>query len=157
MTEIITFTGVQGSGKTTMRRKLVDHLREKGYDVMSQYVGINESISRDAALLGFTLNEKTDFNTQYYLAAKYIVVDLETRIKAESEEVDYIVVDRSPLDVIPYSENASYSLYQKKLIRDWEKLPPDEAIERSIEVFGETYRTDEPKRLMRRFLNRPRS
>ena len=46
---------------------------------------------------------------------------------------------------------------QKALIREWESLPPDKAIERGIEVFGETYRTDEPKRFMERFLNRPRS
>ena len=118
MTEIITFTGVQGSGKTTMRRKLVDYLRDKGYDVISQYVGIDLSISRDAQKLGFILNESTNFNTQYYLATKYIVADLETRMLAAKDEIEYIILDRSPLDVIPYSENASYALYQKKLIRD---------------------------------------
>ena len=45
---------------------------------------------------------------------------------------------------------------QKALLREWERLPLGEAIERGIEAFVEAYRSDEPKALMRRFLERPR-
>ncbi len=45
---------------------------------------------------------------------------------------------------------------QKALLREWERLPLGEAIERGIDAFVEAYRSDEPKALMRRFLERPR-
>jgi len=45
---------------------------------------------------------------------------------------------------------------QKALIREWEKLPLDQAIERGIEAFSEAYATEEPKCLMDRFLMRSR-
>lgn len=43
---------------------------------------------------------------------------------------------------------------QKKLMRDWERLPLDEAIEAGIRACVEARRTDEPKRLMQAFLER---
>jgi enoyl-CoA hydratase/carnithine racemase len=43
---------------------------------------------------------------------------------------------------------------QKKLIRDWERLPLDEAIQAGIRACVEARRTDEPKRLMQAFLDR---
>ena len=43
---------------------------------------------------------------------------------------------------------------QKKLMRDWERLPLDEAIEAGIRACVEARRTDEPKRLMQAFLDR---
>ena len=46
---------------------------------------------------------------------------------------------------------------QKTLLRQWENLPLDEAIERGIETFAEAYHTDEPRLLMQRFLDRKRS
>src|SRR5262249_20212112 len=45
---------------------------------------------------------------------------------------------------------------QKALIRDWEGLWLDQAIERGIDSFAEAYTTDEPRNLMRRFLERHR-
>ncbi|MBW2061769.1 MAG: enoyl-CoA hydratase/isomerase family protein [Deltaproteobacteria bacterium] len=45
---------------------------------------------------------------------------------------------------------------QKALIRHWEILPPDEAIEKGIQTFGQAYETDEPQRFMKRFLERRR-
>lgn len=45
---------------------------------------------------------------------------------------------------------------QKKLIRQWEDLPVGEAIAAGIESFADAYATDEPLRLMRAFLDRPR-
>ncbi|MFY9571769.1 MAG: enoyl-CoA hydratase [Blastocatellia bacterium] len=43
---------------------------------------------------------------------------------------------------------------QKSLIRQWQRLPLDQAIERGIESFAAAYDTDEPRRLMERFLTR---
>ena len=45
---------------------------------------------------------------------------------------------------------------QKSLIREWERLPLDQAIERGIASFAAAYETDEPRRLMERFLMRRR-
>jgi enoyl-CoA hydratase len=45
---------------------------------------------------------------------------------------------------------------QKSLIREWERLPLDQAIERGIDSFAAAYDTDEPRRLMQRFLTRQR-
>jgi len=45
---------------------------------------------------------------------------------------------------------------QKALMRQWEQLPLDQAIERGIESFAEAYNTDEPRRLMKGFLTRRR-
>ncbi len=46
---------------------------------------------------------------------------------------------------------------QKALLGEWERLSLDEAIERGIESFAEAYRSDEPRILMKRFLQRKRS
>jgi enoyl-CoA hydratase/carnithine racemase len=45
---------------------------------------------------------------------------------------------------------------QKALIRQWEMLPVDRAIEKGIQAFGQAYQTDEPRTLMQRFLERRR-
>jgi len=45
---------------------------------------------------------------------------------------------------------------QKALMREWERLPLDEAIGRGIESFVAAYETDEPQELMNRFLSRRR-
>lgn len=46
---------------------------------------------------------------------------------------------------------------QKKLIRDWERLPVEDAIEAGIEAFVSAWRTDEPRRMMGTFLDHKRS
>jgi len=43
---------------------------------------------------------------------------------------------------------------QKQLVRLWDTVPLDEAIERSLQTFADAYQTDEPRRLMRAFLER---
>lgn len=45
---------------------------------------------------------------------------------------------------------------QKALIRRWEDLPVATAIEAGIDAFADAYRTDEPARMMRAFLDRRR-
>ena len=45
---------------------------------------------------------------------------------------------------------------QKVLIREWERLPLDQAIARGIESFAAAYETDEPRRFMERFRARRR-
>lgn len=115
MTQIIAFTGAQGTGKTTMREALVKHLRAQGKIVIDNYVGVNESISRDAKKQGFSINLEANFESQYYMTAQYISADLRTRKEAEIIGADYIVIDRSILDVLPYSkmcERISISHYQ---------------------------------------------
>ncbi len=43
---------------------------------------------------------------------------------------------------------------QKRLLREWERLPLDDAIAAGIRAFRETYAGDEPRDAMRRFLQR---
>ncbi len=45
---------------------------------------------------------------------------------------------------------------QKALIREWENRPLDEAIEAGIDAFAEAFEGDEPRRMMRAFLDRNR-
>ncbi len=117
MTDVITFTGAQGTGKTTMRGELVRYLQDEGMKVMDRYSGVKESVARDAKTFGFTINEQTNFVTQYYIAHRYIIADLETRKIAERTRVDFIVVDRSVLDVIPYTNASSMLDREKHLIQ----------------------------------------
>lgn len=42
---------------------------------------------------------------------------------------------------------------QKRLIGEWETLPLGDAIQRGIAVFGEAYRTDEPRRFTQKFFD----
>lgn len=45
---------------------------------------------------------------------------------------------------------------QKRLMRRWESLSPDDAIAAGIDAFAEAYATDEPEQYMRKFLDRKR-
>jgi enoyl-CoA hydratase len=45
---------------------------------------------------------------------------------------------------------------QKTLLRQWEELPLKESINLSIGVFGQSFLTGEPQRLMQGFLDRKR-
>jgi enoyl-CoA hydratase len=45
---------------------------------------------------------------------------------------------------------------QKTLLRQWEELPLKESIDLSISVFGKSFLTDEPQRLMQAFIDRKR-
>jgi enoyl-CoA hydratase/carnithine racemase len=45
---------------------------------------------------------------------------------------------------------------QKDLLRRWEDLPLTESVQLSIGVFGRSFQTDEPKRLMQAFVDRKR-
>lgn len=45
---------------------------------------------------------------------------------------------------------------QKRLLRDWARLPLDEAIAASVAEFGQAFTTGEPQLHMRRFLDRQR-
>ena len=45
---------------------------------------------------------------------------------------------------------------QKALLRQWEDLPLKESVDLSIGVFGRSFLTDEPKRLMQAFIDRKR-
>ncbi len=102
-----------------MRNVLVEYLQNQGNKVINQYYGIHESVARDAKNFGFTINEGTNFVTQYYIAARFIIADLETRKIAERNRSDFIVTDRSVLDVIPYSNLApDITPTQRRIISD---------------------------------------
>ena len=45
---------------------------------------------------------------------------------------------------------------QKALLKQWEELPLKESVDLSIGVFGQSFLTDEPKRLMQGFIDRKR-
>ena len=45
---------------------------------------------------------------------------------------------------------------QKALLKQWEELPLKESVDLSIGVFGQSFLTDEPRRLMQGFLDRKR-
>jgi enoyl-CoA hydratase len=45
---------------------------------------------------------------------------------------------------------------QKALLRQWEELPLKESVDLSIGVFGKSFQTDEPHRLMQAFVDRKR-
>ena len=45
---------------------------------------------------------------------------------------------------------------QKALLRAWEELPLTESVNFSVGVFGKSFLTDEPTRLMQNFINRKR-
>jgi len=45
---------------------------------------------------------------------------------------------------------------QKRLMRQWEDLPPARAIEAGIDSFADAFRSDEPRRMMTAFLDRKR-
>ena len=45
---------------------------------------------------------------------------------------------------------------QKALLRQWEEFPLRESVDLSIGVFGKSFLTDEPKRLMQQFIDRKR-
>jgi enoyl-CoA hydratase len=45
---------------------------------------------------------------------------------------------------------------QKALLRAWEDLPLKESVDLSIGVFGKSFLTDEPTRLMQGFIDRKR-
>jgi enoyl-CoA hydratase len=45
---------------------------------------------------------------------------------------------------------------QKALLREWEELPLKESVNLSIGVFGQSFLTDEPRRLMQAFVDRKR-
>lgn len=103
MTRIIAFTGAQGTGKTTMRNELVKYLKCTGKTVVDNYIGVESSISRDAAKLGFKINLEANFESQYYILSQYIAADLRTRLYARLNNIDYIIVDRSIIDIVPYA------------------------------------------------------
>ena len=45
---------------------------------------------------------------------------------------------------------------QKALLRQWEELPLTESVNRSIAVFGQSFLSGEPQRMMQQFIDRKR-
>lgn len=106
---VIALTGPQGVGKTTLMNEVAKVLSERHKVQVGYITNGNKSISREAFDFGFNINEKTSFDTQYYIALKYLAADLATRKFASKNEMRFIIYDRSVLDVIPYT-NASENI-----------------------------------------------
>lgn len=77
--------------------------------------------------------------------------------------VESLVEDNSALDAIVKTWTDSITgagpeaiRSQKRLMRRWESLSPDDAIEAGIDAFADAYTTNEPSDRMREFLNRKR-
>ncbi|HEU0083099.1 MAG TPA: enoyl-CoA hydratase, partial [Bradyrhizobium sp.] len=45
---------------------------------------------------------------------------------------------------------------QKALLKQWEELPLKESVDLSVGVFGRSFLTDEPRRMMQAFIDRKR-
>jgi enoyl-CoA hydratase/carnithine racemase len=45
---------------------------------------------------------------------------------------------------------------QKALLRQWEELPLKQSVDLSISVFGQSFLTGEPQRMMQAFIDRKR-
>ena len=104
MTKIISFTGAQGTGKTTMRLKLKHYLEKQGHTVLGNYIGVTDSVARDAANEGFPINEEVNMDSQYYIALRYFSADIRTREFCKTNPIDYVVLDRSIIDSLAYTE-----------------------------------------------------
>lgn len=131
--KVIAFTGAQNGGKTTMMNELGKTLSEKhkvrvGYILPSD----DQSISRRSKRLGFTINENTNFESQYHITLSYLAVDMETRKFAELNGYDYLIFDRSMWDILPYSHRvmtmAEYGRIQDMITFHVEKYPIDHLI-----------------------------
>lgn len=118
MVKLISFTGPQGTGKTTMKNALANELTVRGFKVMNGYHGVDTSISREAAALGFIINKGTSFASQYYMVCRYMMADLATRQVADKLKMDYVIVDRSVIDTIAYTILGEMTLEDKQYIED---------------------------------------
>src|SRR5271154_608198 len=74
-------------------------------------------------------------------------------VMAEQGGLD-AAVERTVAMLLECSAEALRS--QKDLLRQWEELPLTESVNLSIGVFGKSFLTDEPKRLMQGFIDRKR-
>jgi enoyl-CoA hydratase/carnithine racemase len=74
------------------------------------------------------------------------VVAAEGRLDAEVEKVVEMLLECGP--------EALRS--QKALLKQWEELPLTESVNLSVKVFGRSFLTDEPRRMMQGFIDRKR-
>lgn len=101
--KIISFSGVQGSGKTTMMNKLKEHLKNETLLSVETLPSINrEYINK----LGLDLSElrksKDGLKVWEYFTLKEHFTKL--REMCENEYIDVIITDRCYFDFIAYSE-----------------------------------------------------
>jgi enoyl-CoA hydratase/carnithine racemase len=74
------------------------------------------------------------------------VVAAEGRLDAEVEKVVEMLLECGPEALRA----------QKALLKQWEELPLKESVDLSIKVFGQSFLTDEPRRMMQGFIDRKR-
>jgi enoyl-CoA hydratase/carnithine racemase len=103
-------------------------------------------------LVGWGMAARLIYTGEVITAREAFDCGLIERVVAE-EEIDRAVDDwiEAMLEAGPRAIRL-----QKALLQEWEKLSLDEAIERGIDSFAEAYRSDEPRTMMQRFLQRKR-
>ena len=101
--KIICLTGPHGSGKTTIMKKLNSLLLLKFPKVVIQEGYHGGSIDAIPYAHGHSLDSEATFDTQYYLASRLIVADLETRATAVLNNANYIILDQSVFDIMAYT------------------------------------------------------
>jgi enoyl-CoA hydratase/carnithine racemase len=103
-------------------------------------------------LIGLGKTRELVYTGQFVSAEEALGFGLVERVVPE-EGLDRAVDDW--VDAITNAGPQAIRL-QKSLIRHWESLPLDHAIEQGIHFLGKAYESDEPRMLMMRFLNQKR-
>lgn len=117
MTTIISFSGAQNSGKTTLQNALSLELLHRGHKT---YTGIlvpnrqDGSVARHAVDMGFQINENAPFETQLYVALCYSVFFLDTLKLIQKSNYQYWVIDRFITDHVMYGIRNKQALEHEK-------------------------------------------
>jgi enoyl-CoA hydratase/carnithine racemase len=103
-------------------------------------------------LIGFGKTRELVYTGQSVSAEDALKFGLVERVVPEDG------LDRAVADWVEAIANAGPKAIrlQKALIRHWESLPLDHAVEQGIHFLGKAYESDEPKARMRRFLEQKR-
>ena len=104
-------------------------------------------------LIGWGKTRELLFTGERITAAEALRIGLIERA-APTEHLDEVVGEW--IDAICKAGRNAVRL-QKALIREWEELPTERAIERGIDYFAEAFKGDEPRFLMTRFLKRAKN
>lgn len=140
MAKIICISGTHGIGKSVLTNHLKSILTAGGATVLTPDYGVDfnsnphTSPERRAKYIGFNLNEQVTFEAEYYMFLLTAMADIETRKKAELNNIDYIIYDRGIFDIIPYAfaslnrgdiTSEEYNHIESLVLRHWKKYPVD--------------------------------
>lgn len=110
----ICFEGTEGVGKTTHVAKLVDHLRSKGYSVLSTKEPGTSHLPLTVELRGIILDAANDSLitplARELIAQSIRSIHLEKLIVPALKEYDFIVQDRGVISGLAYGAACGHSL-----------------------------------------------